>query len=305
MMPLTDEAGFDPARLNRDYNARETVSPERFAHAMTRYRQQSDLLRAPWLRHGDVVYDPESGQVLDIFGPAAGPRDAPCPVFIFIHGGYWRALSKRDSAMMAGMLAARGIASVIVDYTLAPQATLDEIVRQVRAAVAFVWHHGRGHGLDPDRICIGGSSAGGHLTGAVLAQGWHDDFRVPADLIKFAMPVSGLFELAPIAATFPQEWLQLDADAVARLSPLRHVPVNGCPITVAWAQHEAPGFLRQSMAYATSWRAAGGRATLLQIPECNHFDILLDWADAESALSRALLSGIREACGMARAIDPA
>lgn len=154
MIKLTEEAGFEPARLDRDYNAKATVSPEAFAAEMVRYREASIAPRADWGRHFDVVYDEESGQRIDIFGPPS--QSGPCPVFVFVHGGYWRALSKEDSAMMAGMLAAEGIATVVVDYRLAPEVSLAEITREVRAALAFVWRHGREYGLDPDRISVGG-----------------------------------------------------------------------------------------------------------------------------------------------------
>ncbi|MCH4543240.1 alpha/beta hydrolase [Ochrobactrum sp. POC9] len=291
MMHLVEEAGFEPARLDRDYNAKATVSPDAFAAEMARYRAASVAPRADWGRHFDVVYDEESGQRIDIFGPSS--TNEPCPVFVFIHGGYWRALSKDDSAMMAEMLAAEGIATVTVDYRLAPEVSLAEITREVRAALAFVWRHGREYGLDPDRISVGGSSAGGHLAGALVAEGWHDDFGVSRDIVKFAMPVSGLFELAPLAATFPQEWLSLGPADVDELSPIRHIPVRGCPITVAWAEHEADGFKRQSRAYAEGWAAAGGEAKTIEVANRNHYNILMDWCSPETEMSQALLAGIR------------
>ena len=291
MIKLTEEAGFEPARLDRDYNAKATVSPEAFAAEMVRYRETSIAPRADWGRHFDVVYDEESGQRIDIFGPPS--RSGPCPVFVFVHGGYWRALSKEDSAMMAGMLAAEGIATVVVDYRLAPEVSLAEITREVRAALAFVWRHGGEYGLDPDRIAVGGSSAGGHLAGALVAEGWQDDFGLPSDVVKFAMPVSGLFELAPLAATFPQEWLNLGPADVDQLSPIRHIPVRGCPIAVAWAGHEADGFKRQSRAYAEGWAAAGGEAKTIEVANRKHYDIRMDWCSSETEMSRALLAGIR------------
>ena len=291
MIKLTEEAGFEPARLDRDYNAKATVSPEAFAAEMVRYREASIAPRADWGRHFDVVYDEESGQRIDIFGPPS--QSGPCPVFVFVHGGYWRALSKEDSAMMAGMLAAEGIATVVVDYRLAPEVSLAEITREVRAALAFVWRHGGEYGLDPDRIAVGGSSAGGHLAGALVAEGWQDDFGLPSDVVKFAMPVSGLFELAPLAATFPQEWLNLGPADVDQLSPIRHIPVRGCPIAVAWAEHEADGFKRQSRAYAEGWAAAGGEAKTIEVANRNHYDILMDWCSSETEMSQALLAGIR------------
>lgn len=258
---------------------------------MVRYREASVTPRADWGRHFNVVYDEESGQRIDIFGPPS-PSELS-PVFVFIHGGYWRALSKEDSAMMAAMLAAEGITTVAVDYRLAPEVSLAEITREVRAALAFVWHHGREYGLDPDRISVGGSSAGGHLAGALLAEGWHADFGLPSDIVKFAMPVSGLFELAPLAATFPQEWLNLSPTDVHQLSPIRHIPARGCPITVAWSQAEADGFKRQSRAYAGCWAAAGGEVKAIEVANRNHYNILMDWCSPETEMSQALLAGIR------------
>ncbi|MEJ5021218.1 alpha/beta hydrolase [Ochrobactrum vermis] len=291
MINLAEEAGFDPARLDRDYNAKATVSAEAFAAEMVRYREASVAPRADWGQHFDVVYDEESGQRIDIFGPSS--RNRISSVFVFIHGGYWRALSKEDSAMMAAMLAAEGIATVVVDYRLAPKTSLAEITREVRAALAFVWHRGREYGLDPDRISVGGSSAGGHLVGALLAEGWHSDFGLPSNTVKFAMPVSGLFELAPLAASFPQEWLNLSPADVDQLSPIRHIPVRGCPITVAWSEDEADGFKRQSRAYADCWTAAGGEAKAIEVANRNHYNILMDWCAPETEMSQALLAGIR------------
>jgi len=291
MPNLTLEAGFAPARLARDYDAKATVSAEDFAEQMRRYRTESVAQRARWGRHFDVVYDEESGQRLDIFAPS--PPHGLLPVFVFIHGGYWRALSKEDSAMMAGMLAAEGIATVVVDYRLAPAVSLREITREVRSALRFVWRNAQQFGLDPERITVGGSSAGGHLAAALLAEGWQDSFGLPASVVKFGMPLSGLFELAPLAATFPQQWLQLAANDIEALSPIRHIPAHGCPIVVAWSQHEPDGFRRQSRAYAECWKRAGGAVTMIEVADRNHFDVLLDWSSSGTELSRALLAGIR------------
>lgn len=291
MHNLAEEALCERARLERDYNAKATVLPEEFASEIQRYRDASIGPREKWGRHFDVVYDEKSGQRIDIFGPQSPA--VLSPVFVFVHGGYWRALSKEDSAMMAGMLAAEGVATVVVDYRLSPEVSLAEITREVRAALSFVWHYGRDYGLDPDRITVGGSSAGGHLAGALLAKGWHDEFGLPQDVIKFGMPVSGLFELAPIAATFPQDWLNLNSEDVNLLSPIRHIPTNGCPITVVWSEAEPDGFKRQSQAYAKCWEAAGGEIQMIEVSNRNHYNILMDWCSPETELSQALLAGIR------------
>ena len=286
---LISEGTWPRERIVVDYNARATVG-DSFPEEMRAYRETSDDVRGDWLRFADVVYDRESSQTLDIFGPEIGGRLRP--VFLFVHGGYWRALSKHDSAMMAGMLAKAGIMTAVVDYRLAPTVTLSEIVRELRAALAFLWQNAGRYGIDRDRIHIGGSSAGGHLTGMLLADGWHEEFGVPEDVVKSAMPMSGLFELAPLAASFPQEWLSLDEQQVDSLSPIRHLPRLGCPILVAWAEKEAPGFKRQSTGFAEAWSELGHPVETLEIPGRNHFDILMELRSEETALSQALLAMI-------------
>lgn len=282
---LAKEADWPRETLDRDYSARATVTVEVFDAEMRRYRSLSDAMRGDHATHLDVVYDEESGQTLDIFGTA----DTPRPVFVFIHGGYWRTLSKRDSAFMAATLARHGIATVAIDYRLAPVVSLAEIVREMRAAIGFLWRNGRQYGIDPDRIHVGGSSAGGHLTGALLAGGWHEAFGVPQHVIKGAMPVSGLFHLAPIAKSFVQDWIAVDDAAVAALSPAEHLPRAGCPIVLAYADSEAAGFKRQSNEYHRLWQQAGFPSTLIEIEGRNHFDVIVDLAFEDTVLTQALL----------------
>ena len=277
MTGLATEADWPREILDRDYSARASVSAEVFEAEMRNYRSRSEAVKDV-ASHLDVVYDAESGQTLDIYGAGAELR----PVFVFIHGGYWRMLSKQDSAFMAAMLARHGIATAVVDYRLAPEVDLAEIVR-------FLRHSGSRYGIDPNRIFVGGSSAGGHLTGSVLSDGWHAAFDVPEDVIKGAMPISGLFHLAPISRSFVQDWIKLDDQSVRQLSPAENLPRVGCPIVTAYAAGEPDGFKRQSAEYHRLWREAGFSSTLMEIDNRNHFDAVLDLANSEAALSKALL----------------
>lgn len=297
MADLRDEGAWDPARLDPDYNARATVGPEGFAAEMARYRVASQKARAEnaWALNVDVA---DCGPVLDLYGPMPRPQGAGQlqPVFVFIHGGYWRALSKDDSAMMAQVLADAGIATAVIDYPLAPAASLAEIVRHVRGTLAWLFHHAAELGLDPTRIHVGGSSAGAHLAAMVLADDWHAEAFLPPNAFASGFLLSGLYELAPIAHTQSQEWLQLDAAQIAQLSPYRHVPENGPPVFIAWAEGEPAGFRRQSLAFADQWQKAGGKVLeQREIAGKNHFDILMELAIPSSALVRALVSQINGA----------
>ncbi|QYK43673.1 MAG: alpha/beta hydrolase [Paracoccaceae bacterium] len=281
MMDLRDEAALPRDRIDADYTARACVEPADFARIIGDYRRLSGAAMAmPGLQAG-LRPDPQGAELMDLFGAGPGHRR---PVVMFIHGGYWRALSRQESAFMAPMLAARGIATAVPDYTLAPAATLTEIVRQMRAALAFLWHRADDLGIDRDRIVVAGSSAGGHLAAALAMPGWQARFGLPPGAVHGALPVSGLFELAPLAASHVQDWMHLTPRELADLSPMRHV-AGTARSHVAVAGVETPGFHRQSLAYA---RALG--APLLTVPGRNHFDVILDLTRPDTDLSRALLA---------------
>lgn len=282
MDDLNDWPGreLDDEALDVAYNVRRKAGPELFERHMARYLAMSDDAVAGLPGHPGIVYDEASGERLDVWGVADG---TPRPAFVFLHGGYWMALSRRESAFMARMLHEHGVATVVPDYTLAPEATLEEIVRQVRAAVAWVHRHGREHGLDPERIVVGGSSAGGHLTGMTMVDGWQEEFGLPRDVVKAAMPFSGLFDIRPITRVYVNEVVKLDVARAAALSP-ELLPRGGCPAVVAVAEHDGGGFVEQTRRFARHW----GVEPLI-VPGRDHFDVVLDLADAETEASRRLL----------------
>ena len=239
----------------------------------------------------DVSYGDHPDQVVDVF-PAKGKDGGAAPVFIFIHGGYWRMLSQKESSFMAPNMVENGIAVVTVNYSLAPDASIDTIVRQCREAIAWTSRNAADFGGDPDRIFVCGSSAGGHLTGMMVAGGWHDDLGIPADTIKGAVPLSGLHDLEPLRHSCVNEWAKLDADSARRNSPVHHLPQNLCPLILSYGGSETAEFKRQSQILADAWRAAGGEADLFEHTARNHFDIVFDLCDADSLLGRKVFDMI-------------
>lgn len=276
--------GMDRATLDREYNARATV-PD-VAPFLARYADLSADMRATRPCHVDVAYGPGPAETMDIF-----PAGSGAPVFVYVHGGYWRLLGKEDSAFMAGTLTDAGVAVAALNYGLAPAVSLDEIVRQVRAAVAWLFLNGGAFGIDPERIVVGGSSAGGHLVGMAVAGGWQSDFDVPDDVVKGGVALSGLFDLEPIRLCHVNDWLGLDPPAARRLSPLVHMPRDtGPPLVVSWGGRETAEFKRQSVDFATEWSRRGFTVTLFEEPHRNHFDIVLDLADPATRLAHLTIS---------------
>ena len=277
---LIAEGNWPRDRLDADYTARDCVAPDVFTAIIGQYASRSLPARSMAGAKLDLVYDAASGEKLDLYGTRTGELR---PLVLFIHGGYWRALSKEHSAFMAPMLADLGIASAAPDYTLAPGASLTEITRQTRAALAYLWREAASLGIDRNRIVVTGSSAGGHLAGTLMMSGWQKDFGLPGQVLKAALPLSGLFELAPIAGSHVQDWMQLTPEEVEMLSPLRHLA--GAPRSViAVAEHETPGFHRQTRAYADALEAS----EIVAIGR-NHFDIVFDLSDPSTEVGQALL----------------
>lgn len=275
--------GYGAAELDRQYNARATV-PDATVY-LRAYAEQSAAMRAALPCHCGVAYGEHNDEQLDIF-PAPKPGS---PVLVYIHGGYWRALSKDDSSFMAAAFTAAGATVVAVNYSLAPAVTLDHIVDQNRRALAWVHHHIAQYNGDAAQVYLCGSSAGGHLVGMLLAPGWQQAHGLPGSAAAGACPISGLMDLAPIPATHINAWARLDATAAHRLSPLHHLPQQGGPLLACVGACETEEFRRQSRSYAEAWRARGLPGEYLEIAGTNHFDVVLELAKPDSLLTRTLL----------------
>lgn len=278
--------GMSDEQLDVAYNVRRKAGPALFDRHMVRYAEESRRAVEGVPGVAGVAYDEVGGERLDVWGVEEGVLR---PAFIYLHGGYWIALSRDVSTFMVRNLWEQGVATVVPDYTLAPKVTLEEIVRQVRACVAWVYRHGRDYGLDPERIYVGGSSAGGHLTAMTMVGEWQDAFGLPEDVVKGALPVSGLFDLRPITRIYVNEVVGLDLERAARLSPALLPAARRCPAVFVVAEDDGDGFLEQSRSFAPSWDAGEP----LVVPGRDHFDVVLDLADPGSAVCRALLGLIR------------
>ena len=278
---------FDQETLDREYRIRDSVPLEEFEDAIARYGEVSARMRKIPGARLEQSFGPSPDEIIDIF-----PAGDGVPMLVFIHGGYWRMLSHKVSSFMAETFTAAGVAVAAVNYGLAPATTLDEIVRQCRRAIAWLHANAGDFGVDPKRIHVSGSSAGGHLVGMLLAGGWHDEFAVPEDVIVGACALSGLHDLEPIRLSEPNEWLDLDDAAVARNSPIRHLPARGCPLIVSYGGSETSEFKRQTDAYAAAWRAQGFPCRHIEMSACNHFDIALELCDPASELTRAVFEQI-------------
>jgi len=276
---------FDQAELDRQYNARGTVVD--IWPILDRYRVETERARAALPCALGVPYGPTEPERLDIYRPPSADR--PAPVFVFVHGGYWRLLDAGDSGFMAPTFAAGGIMTVAVNYALLPTVTLDEAVRQCRAAIAWVYENIGAYGGDPGRIHVCGNSAGGHLGAMLAADGWHRDFGLPRDVIKGATLISGLYDLEPVRRSFVNEWVRLTPQSAAVNSPIRTLPRPDLPVLLSYAPSETAEFKRQTRDYRLALDRNGNRTAFIAVPGSNHFDIILLMTDPGSPLSEAIV----------------
>lgn len=272
--------GMSQEELETQYNARGSV-PD-FDAEMARYRGMSDHCYATCNVQRDISYGSGKDEKFNFF-PAA---ESGGPVFVFIHGGYWRFLGRTDSAFMAGNFTRHGISVAVVEYTLSPNATLDRIVDQVRRSIAFIYRQADVLGFDASRLFVGGSSAGAHLCAMALATDWPGKFGLNTYPIKGVLLASGLYDLEPVRLCAPNTWLKLDVEAATRNSPIHHKPSGDVDVLVTWGGYETDEFKRQSQEYAQGLKAAGFTPQTLEVADRNHFDIVTDLADPARQLFR-------------------
>lgn len=270
---------YDQAALDAQYNLRAAV-PDAI-ECLAECARRSGILRALRPHKLDVPYGPTHAERANVF-PAPKPG---APILVFIHGGYWQRLDKNDFDYVAEPFAAAGAAIVNVNYALAPNVAMDEIVRQVRAAVAWAWREAKSFNGDPARLHVAGHSAGGHLAAMTALTEW-EGFApgLPAGIVKSATAISGIYELEPLRLSYQNEGLRLDAATARRNSPAVFARKAAAPLTLAAGAGETQEFLRQQRDFAATLAKAGAAADAFEVPDRHHFDVIHDLAEPGTRL---------------------
>jgi arylformamidase len=276
------------AALDAQYNVSENV--EDATEYAEFYTEKSRAVRADLDCHLDVSFGPTVAERLDVF-----PADRPnAPILLFIHGGYWHSRTAEEFDFVARGPVSAGVTTVVMNYALCPTVSIDELVRQTRAAVVWLADHAAEFGADGDRIHVAGHSAGGHLTGMLLTTDWEEKYGQSTDIIEGACTISGLFDLEPFPYTWLQPKLQLTWDEVRRNSPIRHLPAEAPPLLVSYGAEEPAELRRQSADFLTTWQQAGLDGSRLPQPGANHYTAIEGFLDADSRLCSAILDQIED-----------
>ena len=236
--------------------------------------------------HLNIPYGDLPCETLDVF-PA---EQANAPVQIMVHGGYWYSLDKDDDSFVAEGLRPNGVTTVVINYGLAPEYGMDEIVRQNRAAIAWFWRNAGEFGADRDRIYTVGQSAGGHLSVMLMATDWPAFGEgLPAGLIKGAVSISGIYDLEPIRLCYLNDKVGMDEDVAHRNSPVHQTYPVSLPLMLVSGDIESDEYARQAIAMEDLWDGLGYPHEHVKLPSFNHFTMAHQLKEPDSVLTRALL----------------
>lgn len=289
MTGLPPPPAYSADFCDREYNARASIA--NFQEIFVQLAARARATRANAARARlDVPYGPSSAERMDLF--LADAKDAP--LLLFIHGGFWRALDKSDFSWVAEPFNRAGVSVAVVNYGLAPKVSVEEIVRQMVRASAWLWRRSNDYGFNRDRMVVAGHSAGGHLSAMMLAARWPLwESDLPGRLFCGGVAVSGVFDLEPLRhAPFLNVDLKLTAERVARLSPLYMTPASDAPLITAVGSLESSEFKRQTAEFGRAW----GKVLVDEIWLANdhHLATSSRIADPDSALFRATLGLLRQ-----------
>lgn len=223
----------------------------------------------------DIAYGSLPRERIDLF-------KSPHPnggLLAFIHGGYWQLRDKETFAALAKGPLLAGWDVATIGYTLAPDASITQIVEECRQAVRLLKKDAANHGVAAERFCVSGWSAGGHLAAIMLE----------LDEVDYALSISGIFDLEPIRHCYLNDKLKLSAEEAKLESPIHRLDLAPAkPLTIAYGLDELPELQRQSESYRKARIERSLPTHHLPLSGCNHFSVLPELGDEEGRIARHL-----------------
>jgi arylformamidase len=223
------------------------------------WERRSAVMRARHPAHLDLRYGPRERNRIDFL-----QAREKAPTLLFIHGGYWQLRAKEVFTVFAEGPMAHGINVALIGYTLAPEATLDEIVAEIHAGIDFLAERLPALGGDANPIVVAGWSAGGHLTAMALSH----------PQVKAGVGISGIYDLEPIRHSYLNDKLRLDEAMSRRNSPMLQQGGALKPLALVAGGAELPLLRKQSVDFAGHRARFGLPVTYEEIPGADHFSIM-------------------------------
>ena len=248
-------------------------------------------------------------QKLDLYLPETRVGEGPLPVIVFIHGGGWQNGDKTSGAgKVAPFVASGKFAGVSIGYRLSAEAQWPAQIHDCKAAIRWIKAHAAEYGLDPGRIAVWGTSAGGHLVamlgvsdgvkelegeiGAHLDQSGKVntvvDFFGPTELLTMGRYPGTIAHDSPDS---PESKLiggpiQENPDKAKSASPIEHVTADDAPYLIVHGTEDPLVPFPQSVDFEKRLEAAGVPVTFMTVEGGGHGQ---GFGKAVDAMVRAFL----------------
>jgi arylformamidase len=283
---------YDQAALDAAYD--QTVYAHNRDQLHRRYAELSDAVRARLGPPERFSYGPSAIEHLDVFRT----MQPNAPIFVFVHGGAWKANPSERYAFPAENLVRAGAHYVLIDFAGVDEldGDLRPMVRQVRSAIAWLYESASRFDGDRDRIFVGGHSSGAHIVGCVAVTDWAE-YATPHDVLKGVLCCSGMYDLEPVSLSKRSAYVRFDADTIESLSSCRRIDRISAPLIVAYGTEESPEFQRQNREFAAALAAAGKDVRLIVAAGYNHFEIVETLGNPFGVLGAAVLAQMNPARG--------
>src|SRR5947209_17927470 len=247
------------SQQERDLGLNNGIAVAGSAEIVAGWERRSSGVRGRHPDHLDLRYGPRERNRIDFLRG----RDK-APTLLFIHGGYWQARAKETFALFAEGPMTHGINVALIGYTLAPDATLDQIVAEIHQGLDLLAEKMSALGGDPNRIVVSGWSAGGHLTSMALSH----------RSVKAGMAISGIYDLEPIRHSYLNVKLGLNEAMSQRNSPMMQGRGVLKPLSLVVGSAELPLLRKQTAEFAGQRAKYGLPVTYEEIPGANHFSVM-------------------------------
>jgi len=266
---------YNQEQLNSQYNNRLHV-PD-YADYFERWEKLSRQTEKEHTIVKNIFFGDHPGECLDIF-PAAMPL---AKTIVFVHGGYWHLLDKTLFHFLAATFLKYDVTTVVINYPLAPAASMDVIVSSSRNGIQWLYNNVMRFNGDPSQLYVIGHSAGAHLAAMLLV-------KEDASFLKGVIALSGLFRLEPVMLSYVNDVLGMDRKTAISNSPVYLAPVHLCPLLLVIGANETDEFKDQSMELYNTWKNKHTCMELLTIPGKNHYSILDAVTEKGSSLQFAI-----------------
>ncbi len=216
---------------------------------------------------------------LDLYIPESA-KDVP--VVVFFHGGGLRQGDKSECEHVGRALAGQGVGAVITNYRLSPDVAHPAHAEDGARSIAWVRHHIKEYGGDPDRIFLSGHSAGAYLVSLLSTDSRYLKAQgLSTKSLAGVVPISGFFWVEKVAPDRPKDTWGADPKLWPDTSPAKYVSADAPPTLLLYADGDDPWRREQNVEMGKAMKAEA-----IEIAGRDHMGIFKKLAPGDPAFDR-------------------